>query len=291
MTTWTKEKVPDLPKPSGLGRLVGGIRLVCLVLLTAIGICIFLIGRTLRKLLGRWIVFHFGVARFWANACLWLAGLRLRIHGKPIQRGALVANHSSWLDILALRATVLMYFVSKAEVANWPGIGFISRATGTVFIERKRTEAKRQEQILRERIAQDQLLCLFPEGTSTDGLRVLPFKSSLFSTFFVEGEGTDIEVQPVSVRYHAPGREGFPEDFYGWWGTMGFEKHIWEVLALSHGGRVDVTFHPAVRAAHFADRKALADVCQRAVAVGFDRLSGGAGANDVERLDQDRETA
>ena len=55
MTTWTKETVPDLPEPSGLGRVVGGVRLVCLVLLTAVGICIFVIGRTLRKLLGRWV--------------------------------------------------------------------------------------------------------------------------------------------------------------------------------------------------------------------------------------------
>ena len=274
MSTWTKESLPVLPQPTLVGRMIGGVRLFCLVGLTAVGICMFLVGRFLRRVLGRWIVFHFGLARFWARSCLWLTGLRLQVRGTPIRQGALMANHSSWIDILALRSTVLIYFVSKAEVANWPGVGFISRATGTVFIERKRTEAKRQEAILRDRIAQDQLLCLFPEGTSTDGLRVLPFKSSLFSAFFVDGIGAPIDVQPVSVRYHPPRGDNIPVDFYGWWGTMGFEKHMWDVLTLSFGGRVDVTFHPAVRASAFSDRKTLADACQKAAASEFAQLAG-----------------
>ncbi len=127
--------------------------------------------------------------------------------------------------------------------------------------------------MLRSRIADDQLLCLFPEGTSTDGLRVLPFKTSLFSTFFVDGQGADIQVQPVSVRYHTSAPDRLPKDLYGWWGSMGFEKHIWDVLTLSFGGSVDVVFHPAVTASAFDDRKALANACQTAVAGGFDQLA------------------
>lgn len=290
MNTWTKETVPTLPAPSRAGRIVGGIRLVSLLVLTLICVVFFLLGRFLRSFLGRWITFHFGIARFWAYACLRLCGLRLSVHGKPIHGGALMANHSSWIDILALRATTLMYFVSKAEVANWPGVGFLTRVTGTVFIERKRTEVKRQEAVLRSRIAQDQLLTLFPEGTSTDGLRVLPFKTSLFSTFYVDGAGADIQIQPVSLRYHTPAHRDLPPDFYGWWGAMGFEKHIWDMLTLSFGGRVDVQFHPAMRASEHPDRKALAVACQQAVAAGFDQLASDA-ASAPQLIDTTGETA
>ena len=269
MNTWKDELPPELPRASLAGRLAGVLRLIVMVVLTLIAVGLFLIGRALRAVLGRWVVFHFFIARMWSRICLGLLGLRLRVHGVPVSAGALVANHSSWIDILALRAVRLIYFVSKAEVANWPGIGFITRITGTVFIERKRSQAKAQEAILRERIAAEQLLCFFPEGTSTDGLRVLPFKSSLFSAFFPDGKGTDLAIQPVTVRYRPRDASGLPANVYGWWGSMGFEAHIWDVMTHSFGGTVEVIFHPATSAARFADRKLLAEHCQRQVAQGM----------------------
>ncbi|MEM6624735.1 MAG: lysophospholipid acyltransferase family protein [Pseudomonadota bacterium] len=270
MNTWTAEEPPVLSPPPTIGKVVGGIRVACLLLATALAVGLFLAGRALRAVLGRWVTFHFGVAWIWARMCLRLAGMRLTVVGQPVASGALVANHSSWLDILALRAVKLIYFVSKAEVADWPGVGFITRITGTVFIERRRSQVKAQEAVLRERIAADQLLCFFPEGTSTDGLRVLPFKSSLFSAFFQDGQGTDLPIQPVTVRYTvSDGPIELPASFYGWWGNMGFESHIWDVVTRSFGGRVEVIFHPPVRAADFPDRKRLAEHCQAAVADGM----------------------
>lgn len=269
MNTWNLANPPELEAPTFLGKIRGGIRVGLLITATLVAVVLFLLGRGMRGLLGRWVVFHFGVARLWSRICLSCAGVRLRVVGKPVHHGALVANHSSWLDILALRATSLIYFVSKAEVANWPGVGFITRITGTVFIERRRSQAKAQEAILRERIAADQTLCFFPEGTSTDGLRVLPFKSSLFSAFFEEGKGTDILIQPVTLRYSPDASRNLPDNFYGWWGDMSFEGHIWDVVTRSQGGLVEVIFHPAVPASDFADRKALADHCQQRVAGGM----------------------
>ncbi|MFK7943241.1 MAG: lysophospholipid acyltransferase family protein [Paracoccaceae bacterium] len=270
MNTWNEAEPPILEPPSPMGKVRGGIRVGLLVTVTLICVGIFLAGRALRSVLGRWIVFHFGVARFWSRICLRIAGLKLLIKGTPIHTGALVANHSSWLDILALRASGLIYFVSKAEVANWPGIGFITRVTGTVFIERRRSQAKAQEAVLRERIAAEQLLCIFPEGTSTDGLRVLPFKSSLFSAFFFFFQGTGITIQPFTLRYAPKAGGALPDAFYGWWGTMGFESHIWDVVTRSFGGLVEVIFHDPVEASAFADRKSLADHCQRMVAKGME---------------------
>ncbi len=268
MNTWNAAKPPILKPPTRMGKFVGIVRVAGLITITLISVILFLLGRGLRAMLGRWVTFHFGVARFWSHFCLRLTGIRLVVEGTPIQSGSLVANHSSWIDILSLRANRLIYFVSKSEVAKWPGIGFITRITGTVFIERRRSEAKRQEQLLRDRIAHDQLLCFFPEGTSTDGLRVLPFKSSLFSAFFQDGAGADIKIQPVSVSYHPPAGADLPPNFYSWWGDMGFESHIWDVVTRSFGGTARVTFHAPVNARDFEDRKALSDFCQRQVARG-----------------------
>lgn len=285
MATWDAEQPPVLNDLGFAQKLVGGVRVGALVGVTLIAVVFFLTGRALRGLLGRWVTFHFWVARIWSRVCIALVGLSLTTTGEPISAGALVANHSSWIDILALRAAKLIYFVSKDDVADWPGVGFIARITGTVFIKRKRTEAKRQEAVLRERIAHNQLLCFFPEGTSSDGLRVLPFKSSLFSVFFDDGTPADIAVQPVSLKYTPPRGSELPENFYGWWGSMSFEGHIWDVVTRSWGGRVEVLFHPPVSVAGHADRKALADHCQSLVADGMRTLGGADHTNMVTTAD------
>lgn len=267
--TWNAAPPPALPAPSLAGKVAGALRLGAIIVLTLLVLGVFLIGRTLRGFFGRGVTFHFEVVRRWSVICLALCGLRLRVQGEPVAAGALVANHSTWLDILVLRAVRLIYFVSKAEVAHWPVIGFITRVTGTIFIDRRRTEAKRQEALLRSRIAHDQLLCFFPEGTSTDGQRVLPFKTSLFSVFWKDGEATTLPVQPVTIRYNPP--SGLPASFFGWWGEMSFERSIWSVVTLSRGALVDVIFHPPVVARDFEGRKELALHCRTAVVAGVER--------------------
>ena len=144
--------------------------------------------------------------------------------------GAFVANHSSWIDIVALQRAAAPFLVSKAEVRAWPGIGLIGRAIGTMFIDRRPAEAKRQEALLHARLARGDRMALFPEGTSTDGLRVLPFKSSLFGVFTAP-DLDDIAVQPVTIAYRP--HPGLPETFYAWWGEMDFATHIRDVLARS----------------------------------------------------------
>lgn len=179
------------------------------------------------------------------------------------QPGAVVANHSTWLDIFTLNAGKRIFFVSKAEVARWAGIGWLARATGTVFITRDRREARAQKAIFEERLTIGHKLLFFPEGTSSDGQRVLPFKSTLFAAFFSDDLRDLVWVQPVTVVYTAP--DGQPENFYGWWGDMDFGPHLLKILAASPQGRVDVYCHDPVRVADFADRKTLAQSCEDAV--------------------------
>lgn len=270
--TW-REVEPPAPLAPGLaGWLRLGVRAplaglwlagMFAVFLGARGIDVAVRAITLRSLpaLAPWVV------HAWAFGTLALLGLRFRRVGTPMAHpGAVVANHSSWLDIVVLMRAMRVFFVSKAEVSGWPGIGFIGRSIGTMFIERRPVEARRQTEALHARLKRGDRLCLFPEGTSTDGARVLPFKSALFGVFLAPDLQPTVWVQPVTLVYTAP--EGLPARFYGWWGDMNFGAHLRDVLALSRGGTVEVRFHPALRAADFEGRKALADAACLAVRSG-----------------------
>jgi 1-acyl-sn-glycerol-3-phosphate acyltransferase len=198
------------------------------------------------------------------RGALWLMGLRLVVQGRPMTvEGAIVANHSSWLDIFALNAADRVYFVAKSEVAAWPGIGWLARATGTLFIARKGTEAKKQQALFEDRLIAGHRLLFFPEGTSTDAIRVLPFKSTLFAAFFSPALNRRMHIQPVTVVFHAP--EGEDARFYGWWGDMDFASHLTKTLAARRQGWVEVTFHPEVPVDAFDDRKTLAQHCERVI--------------------------
>lgn len=185
--------------------------------------------------------------------------------------GAIVANHQSWLDILALNARKRVYFVSKSEVAGWPGIGWLARATGTVFIRRKRQEAGSQVRVFRDRLAAGHKLLFFPEGTSTDGQQVLAFKPTLFAAFFEDALKDRLQIQPVTVTYMAP--EWADPRCYGWWGDMDFGPHLLTILALKTHGQVSVTYHAPVNVRDFKDRKALAKATEETVRGGLNHLN------------------
>ncbi len=208
------------------------------------------------------------VVQVWAATALPLLGLAYAARGTPMAGGgAFVANHTSWIDIVALQRAAAPFLVSKAEVRDWPGIGLIGRAIGTMFVDRRPAAAKRQEAELRTRLARGDRMALFPEGTSTDGRGMLPFKSSLFGVFLAPELDGRVAVQPVTITYHP--RAGLPADFYAWWGDMDFAPHLLAVLARSTGGRVELTFHPALSVAGAGDRKALAGAAEAAVRAGF----------------------
>jgi 1-acyl-sn-glycerol-3-phosphate acyltransferase len=203
------------------------------------------------------------------RVALIVMGLEFERRGTPMQgQGAIVANHSSWLDIFVLNASDRIYFVSKSEVARWPGIGFLARCVGTVFIARDRKEAKAQTQLFRERLLTGQRLLFFPEGTSTDGLRVIPFKSTLFEAFFDPNLREVLSIQPVSVTYHAPAE--YDDRTYGWWGDMDFGPHLLHTLSLARHGRVVVVYHDGIRVADMSDRKALAGAAEAIVRHGHE---------------------
>lgn len=272
--TWKEAEPPALPPPTGAQTARGYLRVALILALTAIGFVIFLSGKLLQRVLGRWVGYQYPVALLWSRAVLAILGVRRVVEGAPIRRGGvLVANHASWLDIVSLRSVTRINFVSKDDVRNWPLVGYIAEICETVFIERRRTAAKRQQEELLSRIQRDELLCVFPEGTSTDGLRVLPFKSTLMSVLFIEGVHEHALVQPVSVVYRTNPKADLPVNFYGWWGSMSFEGHIWSLATRSSGGEVKVVFHEAMRAVDWDDRKALTARCEADVRSAFPHLA------------------
>ncbi|WP_424932012.1 lysophospholipid acyltransferase family protein [Amaricoccus macauensis] len=270
---WNEAVPPELPPLRQRERLRLALRGIVAVLTLLCLFGIFLLvrgaemlvakvrGRRSRRASNR-------IVQVWARTALPNLGLRYVQRGTPLSgAGGFVANHSSWIDIVVLQRAAVPFLVSKSEVRDWPGIGFIGRAIGTLFIDRKATAAKRQEAELLERIRAGDRMALFPEGTSTDGQRVLPFKSSLFAVFFSR-ELETVTVQPVAITYHPAA--GLPASFYSWWGEMDFAAHLIDILARSKGGVVEIDFLDPVAAEETTGRKEMAFICGQRVRSAFD---------------------
>lgn len=273
MSDWQQARLqPPRIGPLGWGLVV--LRGLALAGVTYAGLVVLLLLRLVERPffgLGRpltpWI--SQGVCR----AGLFIMGFSYRRRGKPMhERGAIVANHAGWLDIFSLNAADRVYFVSKDDVAGWPAIGILARVTGTLFIARKGTEAKRQQEMMEARLRAGHRLLFFPEGTSTDTMRVLPFKTPLFQAFYTHGLDRVLFIQPVTVVYHAP--PGRDPRFYGWWGDMSFAGHLLAVLATPRQGGIEVIFHPPVPVDGFDDRKQLASFCERVIRTAHPLVDG-----------------
>ncbi len=275
MVTWNEADPPRLPQSNGFIRAVAWVRISLLIGATALAAGLYLLARFLERPFGVRCVRE-AVQTGWCVVATTLLGLRVRRIGEPMKRnGAIMSNHITWIDIPVIRASAPVYFVAKAEVSAMPGAGWIATITDTVFVERKRTAAKQQEQELLTRLARGDQLCIFPEGTSTDGLRVLPFKSTLFAIFFNDALADADGVQPISVVYQPNPRSGLPKEFYGWWGDMSFGGNIKDMARLSWGGQATVVFHEPVRARDFKSRKELAEHCTNAVSEGLHAVLDG----------------
>ncbi len=231
---------------------------------------VFLLVRILEWPFGRKLTP--GITQLVCQLCLVIMSISQKVQGTPMDSfGSVVANHSSWIDIFVLNSFQRIFFVSKSEVKNWFGIGVLGRVTGTVFIERKMRQSLIQKGIFFERLSKGDKLLFFPEGTSTDGQQVDPFKSTLFAALFEPDLKDRLFVQPVSVYYRAP--IGQDPSFYAWWGESNMWVHLKTVLSSPGGGTVSITFHDPVRVSDFTDRKALAKQCETIVRDGFDKMA------------------
>ena len=262
---WDSADHPTPVSVGPLGWVLMLLRGVLLATVVLVGLVILLAIRLIERPLygqGRPVTPH--ITQIVCKIAFWIMGLRRAVIGTPMRhRGAVVANHTSWLDIFSLNAAQRIYFVSKSEVASWPGIGWLAKATGTLFIERNPKHARKQTEVFQQRLLDNHRLLFFPEGTSTDGLQVGPFKTTLFQSFFAPELRDVIWVQPVTVLYTAP--DGTDPRFYGWWGDMSFGGHLLRTLASLRQGQVTTIYHTPLAVADFENRKALAQACEAQV--------------------------
>jgi len=215
------------------------------------------------------------IPMFYHKVCAAIFGVNIRAHGNFTPKSPIlyVSNHVSYMDITILGSLLDASFIAKAEVSKWPLFGQLAKLSRTIFIHRRSSRVTEQRDHINKRLAEGDNLILFPEGTSADGLHVLPFKSALFSV--VEGR-EDIEglvIQPVSISYtHL---DGIPVSrcllpHFAWYGKMTIVSHLFTFLGL---GRVtiDVKFHDPVLSGQFDDRKEMAQYCRRVVSAGASR--------------------
>lgn len=196
-----------------------------------------------------------------------LLGIRLHVEGEVVRdRPVLVvANHTSWLDIPVLSAVAPISFVAKKEVGTWPFVSSLARLQRTVFVDRtKRTSVGETAGEMLDRLKDGDALVLFAEGTSSDGNRVLPFKTSLFAAAkpskAVPGASSAAVVQTLAIVYthlHGVPLGRADRPLVGWYGDMDMAPHAWELLKA---GPLDVTIRigPPVPIDDFKDRKHLA---------------------------------
>ena len=210
-------------------------------------------------------------AKRWSIGFLRLLGVRLTVHGLP-RPGAklLVANHISWLDILAIDAVAPSRFVSKAEVKRWPVFARLASASGTLYLERERPrDALRVVHQMAEALQAGDTVAVFPEGTTGDGAALLPFHANLLQAAIA----TETPVQPVALRYFDAAQPISPAVLF--LGETTLLQSVWWI-ACAQGLVVQVEVLPA-RSVQHADRRRLAQTLRRDIEDALARSSHASG--------------
>lgn len=212
---------------------------------------------------------------FWSRFAHTL-GLDIRVVGELASKKSgrpviFVSNHCSWIDIPVVGGVLPGSFIAKGDIAKWPVVGAIAHLGRTVFVSRQRGSTGRERDAMLEVLARGDNLILFPEGTSSDGSRVLPFRSSFFALAEKRGDTGPLPlIQPVSVVYDRlnglpAGRSSRP--VFAWYGDMDIASHFWQ-MTQHLDMRVTVLLHAPLDPASFPDRKSLSQAVWRTVADG-----------------------
>lgn len=214
------------------------LRLPCLVLVLSLAavtaVCLQITEGVSRRPINRT-----PAARACFRACCWCLGLRIMASGQvPEGPVLMLSNHVSWTDIPVMGGLSGVRFLSKAEVANWPFIGWLARQAGTLFIKRGGGEAPKRRADITASLQSGQSVHVFPEGTTSSGLTVLPFFPRLIGAAAAAG----VPVVPVSIAYL---RDNDPCHVVPFIGDDEFHHHLLKLLAASPPS-VRVTWHAAV---------------------------------------------
>ena len=218
---------------------------------------VFLIALTLLLILvpnGLWRLFQkrSPFARLFLFVSARIAGADVTVRGTPVTDNVLyIANHVSWLDILVLSGRTGCAFVAKADMVDWPVLGWMASLNNSVYVARdKRLDVGAQRDAIQTALLTSQPIALFPEGTTANGRELLPFRSSLLATVAPPPSG--ITVQPVAIDY------GTIAPDIAWTEDESVGTNALRIMARR--GRLPVTLHflEPLDPDEFADRKAMA---------------------------------
>ena len=191
-------------------------------------------------------------------------GIKVNIKGRKSKKNVLfVSNHISYLDIFVLGSSVDGLFVAKSEIDSWPFINKMCALGRTIFVNRNDIiKVKGQMNRITSTLKSGYSVILFPEGTSSDGSKVLPFKTSLLGVI-EDKNPQEFYLQPISISYSK--LDGIPLEkkfrpFFAWFGNMDLVSHAWKFLGLGFS-EVNVNFHEPKKFSHFKDRKHAAKYC------------------------------
>ena len=220
-------------------------------------------------------------AKAFFRSCNILTGLRVKRTGaRPKGRGTLyVSNHASYLDIPVLGQITNGQFVAKSEVRGWPVFGFLAAVARTIFVSRQTSRIPQERLEIASRLAHGESIFIFPEGSSSDGTGVLPFRPGLLSAVHADPDLV-IPVQPVSITYgpETNDKPALPQevrDQYAWYGDMELAPHLWHLFGIGRRIRVNVHFHEPRPATDFENPRDLAIWTEHAIAHDMaDRLAG-----------------
>lgn len=211
------------------------------------------------------------VIRWWHRRFCQILNVDIRVHGQPLEGHALwVSNHVSWLDIPVLGAHFPVYFLSKAEVANWPVVGWLARVAGTLFIRRGSGDAGQVTTQLADHLQAGRNVLFFPEGTTTDGRQLKRFFHRLFSA----ATATQLPVQPVLICYRDEDGGLHPQAPF-----VGDDEFLSHAVEILKGGRlvVDIlVLAPELPAGR--EPRELARALEARMSEGLRQLLGGAAA-------------
>ena len=206
------------------------------------------------------------VIKWFHKLVLWLVNIKVEKEGFIVnnhRRILFVSNHLSYIDIPVLGSLLPLKFVAKSDVKKWPIFGHLAKIGDTIFVGRVKKYISFEKNVIEKLIENGDKVVIFPEGTTSDGIRVLDFKSSLMSAV----ESKDCLVQPIVISY--VGINGIPltrrlKPIVAWYGDMEFKSHLINVIRL-FSISAKVKFLSPINAKDFNDRKSMTNFLQNVI--------------------------
>jgi lyso-ornithine lipid O-acyltransferase len=251
-----------LDRRSPLALILGQGMFVARLLVMAASLFVGLILHNLWRLVGKpspW-------PRLFLLSISWTAGIATATSGKRIRHNVFyAANHHSWLDIPVMAGVTGCTFVANDGIEKWPLIGWLCTLNNTIFVNREnRLSVGDQIDDLREAMAGDQPVAIFPEGTTHDGSGLLPFKPSLFAALVPPPAA--MQVQPVFLSY------GRHTQRISWVGDEGIVANFWRVMSYLKPVTATLHFLEPFDPAHYPDRKAISNEVRARIGAAMERL-------------------